>query len=86
MQAVTAAGHFSTGRHSDAASWEERQFGNNRVFSFSLRVAAASYVSAGRSENVHQAIAQASIRSKHARFPISRIALMQLRQEYFVDA
>src|SRR3979490_3171615 len=43
-------------------------------FLISLRVAAASYVSAGRSENVHQAIAQASIRSKHARFPISRIA------------
>ena len=36
MQAVTAPGHFSTGRHSDAASWEERQFGNNRVFSSPL--------------------------------------------------
>jgi hypothetical protein len=72
MQAVIAPGHFSTGRHSGAASGGKavREQPN---FLISLRVAAASYVSAGRSEGVHQAIAQASIRSKYARFPISRI-------------
>jgi hypothetical protein len=56
-------------------------------FLISLRVAAASYVSAGRSEDVHQAIAQASIRSKHARFLISRIASSNFEEYlYFVDA
>ena len=58
MQAVIAPGHFSTGRHSGAASGGK---------------AVREQPTAGRSEGVHQAIAQASIRSKYARFPISRI-------------
>jgi len=48
-------------------------------------VAAASYVSAGRSEDVHQAIAQASIRSKHARFPISKIASCNFDKNIYIS-
>jgi hypothetical protein len=54
-------------------------------FLISLRVAAASYVSAGRSEDVHQAIAQASIRSKYARFPFSRVASCNFDKNIYIS-
>ena len=83
MQAVTALGHFFAGRYSDAASWAEKAVREQSSFLFTLRVAAASYASAGRSEDAHQAIARALQFDPDMRVSNLKDRLMQLRPEHF---
>jgi TolB-like protein/class 3 adenylate cyclase len=83
MQAVTAFGHFLAGRYSDAALWAEKAVREQPSFLFTLRVAAASYASAGRSEDAHQAIARALQFDPDMRVSNLKDRLTRLRPEHF---
>jgi TolB-like protein/class 3 adenylate cyclase len=83
MQAVTAFGHFLAGRNSDAALWAEKAVREQPSFLFTLRVAAASYASAGRSEDAHQAIARALQFDPDMRVSNLKDRLTRLRPEHF---
>jgi adenylate cyclase len=82
MQAVTAIGHFFAGRHSDAALWAEKAV-REQPSLITLRVAAASYALAGRSEDAHQAIARALQFDPDMRVSNLKDRLMQFRPEHF---
>jgi Flp pilus assembly protein TadD len=82
MQAVTAIGHFFTGRYSDAALWAEKAV-REQPSLITLRVAAASYASAGRSEDAHQAIARALQFDPDMRVSNLKDRLMLFRPEHF---
>jgi TolB-like protein len=82
MQAVTAIGHFFAGRYSDAALWAEKAV-REQPSLITLRVAAASYASAGRSEDAHRAIARALQFDPDMRVSNLKDRLMQFRPEHF---
>ncbi|MEH2558537.1 TolB-like protein/class 3 adenylate cyclase [Bradyrhizobium algeriense] len=82
MQAVTAIGHFFAGRYSDAALWAEKAV-REQPSLITLRVAAASYASAGRSEDAHQAIARALQFDPDMCVSNLKDRLMQFRPEHF---
>ena len=79
---MTAIGHFFAGRYSDAALWAEKAV-REQPSLITLRVAAASYASAGRSEDAHQAIARALQFDPDMRVSNLKDRLMQFRPEHF---
>jgi TolB-like protein len=83
MQAVTALGHFFAGRSSDAASWAEKAVQEQPNFLITLRAAAASYASAGRSEDAHKAIARALQLDPDMRVSNLKDRLSLLQPEHF---
>jgi TolB-like protein/class 3 adenylate cyclase len=85
MQAVTALGHFFAGRFSDAASWAEKAVQEQPNFLITLRAAAASYASAGRSEDAHKAIARALQLDPDMRVSNLKDRLSLLRPEHFIQ-
>jgi len=58
MQAGTALGHLVAGRYEEAVSWAEKALWEQRNYVTTLRIAAASYVYAGRLTEARKAMAQ----------------------------
>jgi TolB-like protein len=59
MQGVTAVCHFFAGRYEEAVLWAERAFRSNPEILGTLRIGAASYALAGRSQEAGNFIARA---------------------------
>ena len=83
MQAITALGHFFAGRHGEAAAWAEKAVRERPNMLITLRAAAASYASAGRSEDAHKIIARALQLDPDMRVSNLKDRLMMLQPEHF---
>lgn len=85
MQAITALGHFFAGRHGEAAVWAEKAVREGPNMLITLRVAAASYASAERSEDAHRTIARALQLDPGMCVSNLKDRLMLLRPEHFAQ-
>ena len=83
MQAITALGHFFAGRYDEAVAWAEKAVRERPNMLITLRAAAASYASAGRSEDAHKMIARALQLDPDMRVSNLKDRLMMLQPEHF---
>jgi tetratricopeptide (TPR) repeat protein len=83
MQTVTSLGHFFDGRYEEAGSWAEKAIREQPSFIIALRVGAASYALAGRSDDAHRAISRALQLDPDMRVSNLKDRLMTIRPEHF---
>jgi tetratricopeptide (TPR) repeat protein len=83
MQAITALGYFFAGRHDEAAAWAEKAVRERPNMLITLRAAAASYASAGRSEDARKIIARALQLDPDMRVSNLKDRLMMLQPQHF---